>query len=47
LLAFVSVFLMIRKIDICDIPLRSHFVTDDNNPSRYAITCIFQLWVWV
>jgi len=28
LLAFVSVFLMIRKIVICDIHLHSHFVTD-------------------
>jgi len=33
---------MIKKIDICDIPLRSHFVFYDKNPSRYAITCIFQ-----
>jgi len=42
LLAIVSVFLVIRKMYICDIPLRSHFVSYDNNPSRYAITCIFQ-----
>jgi len=45
MLAFVSMFLMIRKIDICDIPLRSCFVSDDNNPRRqYVITCIFQPW---
>lgn len=25
---------------ICDIPLRNHFVSDDNNPNRYAITRI-------
>jgi len=31
-----------NKIDICDIPLLSNFVSDDNNPSRYAITCLFQ-----
>jgi len=42
LLAFFGVFLMTRIIDICDIPLRGHFVSYDNNPSRYAITCIFQ-----
>jgi len=41
LLAIVSVFLMIRKIYIYDIPLRSHFVSDDNNPRRYAITILF------
>jgi len=34
--SFVGVFLMIRKIDICDIPLRNQFVSYDNNPSRYA-----------
>jgi len=45
LLAIVNVFLMIRKMYNCDIPLRSHFVSDDNNPSRYAITCIFQPWL--
>jgi len=33
---------MIRIIYICDISLHSHFVSDDNNPSQYAITCIFQ-----
>jgi len=31
-----------NKIDICDIPLCSNFVSDDNNLSPYAITCIFQ-----
>lgn len=33
---------MIKKLVfvICDISLRSHFVSDDNNPSRFAITCI-------
>jgi len=45
LLAIISVFLMIRKIFIFDIPLRSHFVSDDNNSSQFAITCIFQPWV--
>lgn len=40
-LAFVSVFLMIIKIDVCDIPLRSHLVCDDNNQSRHAITRFF------
>jgi len=44
LLAIVRVFLMKGKIYICDIPLRSHFVSDDNNPGRYAIICIFQTW---
>jgi len=34
---------MIRKVDICDIHLRSHFVSEDNSPSKYAMTCsIFQ-----
>jgi len=43
LLPFVGAFLMIRKIHICDIPLRCHFFFyDDNNPSRHAITRMFQ-----
>jgi len=41
-LEFGRVFLMKKNFFICDIPLRSHFVSDDNNPSQYAITCIFQ-----
>jgi len=36
---------MIRKMYICDIPLHSAFVSDDNNPSQYAITCVFQPWI--
>jgi len=41
--AFVGAFLMIRKIHICDVPLRCHFFFyDDNNPSQHAITRIFQ-----
>jgi len=31
-----------NKIDICDVSLRSHFVSDDHNLSQYAKTCIFQ-----
>jgi len=35
---------MIRTNFICDIPL--YFVSDVNNPSLYAINCIFQpLWL--
>jgi len=34
-----------RVFDICDIPLRSHSVSDDNNPSQYAITYIFPPWL--
>lgn len=40
-------FSLIKKLIyfvICDIPLFSHFVSNDNNPCRYAITCIFQPW---
>jgi len=33
-------FFMLRKINICDIPLRSHFVYDDYNPRLFSITCI-------
>jgi len=38
---YASVFFMIRTTVICDIPLRSHIVSDDNNFCRYAKTCIF------
>jgi len=41
LLAFVSLFLMIRKIDICNIFLRGHFVSDDNN--LYISTMILDI----
>lgn len=46
---FVRVFLMKRKIDICDILSLNHFVSDGNNPSLYlyAITCILQPWIWI
>jgi len=44
---YARVFFMIRNIVICDIiPLRSHFVSDDKNFCRYAITCIFQPWYY-
>jgi len=39
---YASVFFMIRKNVIYDIPLRSHFVPGDNNFCRCAITCILQ-----
>jgi len=29
----ITLYNMVRKIDIYDIPLRSHFLSDDNNPS--------------
>jgi len=29
---------MIRTTDICDIPLSSYFVSDNNDPSQYAIS---------
>lgn len=41
-----QLFFMIRIIDICDIPLHSYFVSDDNNSSPYAITWIFQQWFY-
>jgi len=34
---------MMRTIDICDIPLRSHFVPDDKNPSLHTIIPINKL----